>query len=204
MGKTSRRPRKRQCAHCGHIVPVRSFSTHEKTLNRMSRASPYCLVCRTSTPDIGRSLVPWTWADAILKHTSQAVGRAGGSGAMSQGITASVVAALMDLQRYRCALTGIQLVLPEVGTVLTHGTTLMGWGAGRPDAGNIPILAKVRDSGDWMPGNVVLIAQFMRDVVQHLGGAAEVCRALDHSREGVDVYTPQAITMAIAKTKGKK
>lgn len=204
MGETIRRPRKRRCQNCGNMVPVKSFSTNEKTLKRLIPVSPYCLVCRTANPGIGRNLVPWTWADAILKHTSQAVGRVSGAGSMSQGITSTVVAALMELQHYRCALTGVQLLLPEAGTVLTHGTTLVGWSAGRPDAGNIPVLAKVRESGDWMPGNVVLIAQFMRDVVQHLGGAAELCRAVDHSRDGVDVYTPQAITMEIARAKGKQ
>ena len=160
----------RRCANCGELI------VEPKRAGRR-RIYSYCQDCRDHVSQNAALRQQWDWAAALVKATAMSVTRSK-DGKWSPRIDNVTLRALMTVQDGRCALTGTPLLYPLDHDILRTGSTLSQWADARQlspaDRSRIPVLVRAVTSDDWIPGNVVLVAQFMEDACRYCGSVAGV------------------------------
>lgn len=88
------------------------------------------------------------------------------------GLTAKTVRALYRLQNGRCAVSGIELLVPA-DSKLALRQTLSAWAAAlpEPDRCRVPLLVRATEAPEWEIGNIILIATALESLYR-LGGSA--------------------------------
>lgn len=160
----------RHCANCGELI-----ATPKRAGRR--RIYAYCDDCRARVSQRVALQRQWDWAAALVKATAMSVTRSK-DGKWSPRIDNVTLRALMTVQDGRCALTGTPLLYPPDQDILRTGSTLNQWADARQlgvaDRGCIPVLVRAVTSDDWVPGNIVLVAQFMESACRYCGSVAGV------------------------------
>jgi hypothetical protein len=118
-----------------------------------------CNTCRRKAK-LAKGMRGWDWANCIHKSTSMHAGSIGVE--FDPGLTPGSLRAIMAIQNYRCAISGLSLVLPESTIVFSKNTTLTSWANTRlskEDKARLPVLVRNIKGGTWCEGNVIFIAK---------------------------------------------
>ena len=186
--------RSRTCAACGRDFELRKYSGSAGT-SRHRRFS-YCPDCRTAAaPE--RS---WDWTAAVCK-SSMLASLHRNDGEWSPRVDPGTLRALMELQKGRCACTGVGLTYPNPELELPRGSALWQWARDQNLDPRLrlrmPALVRAVVPGPWEPGNIVFLAQFMESAYAYAGSLSAMINLF--KAPSAQVPTAAAITRMRAR-----
>lgn len=133
-----------------------------------------------------------------------------GNGLPPSDLDDEVLRTLMNLQNYRCALSGIRFSLPST-TEFPVGTSINTWRddirTTRPvDYYNSPDLVRVSPFAGWVPGNVMLIAHWLYEMYNSGGSTSAFKDATSFlsTRRVVVVPAEQLIKLGIPEVEAQE
>jgi hypothetical protein len=193
-------PGKRRCSRCKRIFDRSEFDQSGKRIGRL------CSECRREAKAIKAARAKWDCAAALKKEAKMRVHRAGGRlGTYCDSLDADNIRALLSVQEYRCALSGMPFQIPTVSDLSSRAgvrdgshTTLTEWAKTLPDPVMrlyVPTLVRSNSTGDWKAGNVILVCNFLAEAYRTCNGSAfsflEMARYL--AQHGLNVPTRETL-----------
>jgi len=184
----------RKCPKCGELRDLHLFEYNPKT----GRRNYSCAFCKQQKVNL-----PWDWACALRKSTRMHVGKAQGrEGKYFDALDEDMIRALMRAQGNKCALTQAVLQLPSSDQLKVlssdktgNNVTLTAWKATLPPHLQkfVPVVVRVSTEGSWIPGNVVIICDYLKEFYEAAGniGLLQDCCKLIMSNTPMSV--PQKV-----------
>jgi hypothetical protein len=143
------------------------------------RRSYSCVICQQL-----KVALPWDWACALKKSTRMHVGKAQGKeGKYFDTLDEDMIRALMQAQESKCALTQAALRIPTIEELQAlsadktgNNITLTAWkNRLEPHLQRfVPVLVRVTAEGAWLPGNVIIICDYLKDFYEAVGSGKEL------------------------------
>lgn len=181
----------RRCPKCGELRNVNQFHYNPDTGHKSYR----CNLCSLQKVNL-----PWDWSCAIKKATRMHVGKAlGKKGIYYDTLDEDMLKSLMKAQNNKCALTQATFVLPtheDLQAFSSNQTakniTLTIWKESLiPEKQRcVPALVRVSSEGQWIPGNVIFICDYLQEFVETIGNILtlqECCKTIASN----NLYVPQ-------------
>lgn len=165
----------RKCPKCGELRALDLFEYNAES----GRRSYSCGICKRLKVDL-----PWDWACALKKATRMHVGKAQGrEGTYYDALDEDMLRALWMAQEGKCALTQAPLRIPTIDELKKlssnnsgNNVTLTAWKDTLPFAAQkfVPVLTRISMEGHWLPGNVILICNYLKDLCEAIGNIADL------------------------------
>jgi hypothetical protein len=114
----------------------------------------------------------WDWASALKKSTKMHVSKTHGrEGIYYDSLDEDIIRALMAAQDGKCAITDEPFYLPTPEQ-LGKNVTLSKWQQTLEPhhRRRVPVMVRASIEGNWVPGNVLLIMDGIREYYEYCGG----------------------------------
>lgn len=145
------RRKDRKCRRCKTVKPIQLFEGNSAICRSCKERARYFKENRT-----------YDWAHALIKSVKMHIGKHNGKlGQWRSSLTEGKLRAIMKYQGGKCAISRIQLCYPGNDIAFEPKATMKTWleTLTPEELSRSPVLVRPNNSGDWVAGNVIFIAQ---------------------------------------------
>lgn len=189
-----------RCPQCRLDRSIDMFYQRGSGQPRAQRRLDLCYTCRISNQSWYKWVNGWDWASALVKSTIMRLNHRRNwrydLGEWLGNIDRRTLVALLSLQGGRCALSDLTLRIP---TDMRVNQTFKSWAKEHKlsniEQKQLPVLVRASTSMAWEPGNVLLVAGFMYDMLEQASFAVSTVVAWLQRTPTVTIPTARALEL---------